>query len=132
MGEIEKEMPLNYPSYDFICKGGIKVDIKARQMIDNKWQFPIKHNNITDYFILICFDNNDRELKILHIFIIGKNDMVRKHTSGKYYRMEKFYNRETISISNDSESTLYFKYFQKYDWIDKLSSKKYITIEKEE
>ncbi len=133
LGEIEKEMPPNYPAYDFVCKGCIKVNVKARQLIDNKWQFPIKHNNIADYFILICFDNinDNRELKILHILIIGKNDMVRKHTTGKYYIMEKFYNRETISISNDPKSTLFFKHFQKYDWIDKLSTKKYILVEEE-
>lgn len=133
LGEIEKEMPPNYPAYDFVCKGDIKVNIKARQLIDNKWQFPIKHNDKTDYFILVCFDNinNDRELKILHIFLIDKNDLIRKHTTGKYYRMEKFYNRETISISNDSKSILFFKYFQKYDWIDKLSTIKYIIVEEE-
>lgn len=129
--EIEDEMPVNNLGYDIVCKGGIKIDVKARRLIDNKWEFPIKHNNTADYFLLIGFndDYNDK-LKILHIWLIGKNDKIRKHIAGKHYRMEKFHNRETISIYNDPGSSMYFKYFQKYDQMDKLSEE-FIIVEME-
>lgn len=118
-GSIEKKMANNYPGYDRIVRGGYKIDIKTAQLRSNRWQFRIENNDKTDYFLLLSFDEN---LELLHVWLIEKNEIVRKVIggSGKSIRMEKFYRRETINIYNNLESMMHFKYFEKYDWIGRL------------
>lgn len=65
----------------------------------NDWYgytFQIRHNNITDYFILVTFDNR-YNLKISHIWIIHRDEMIRN---------EKFWRRETFRITNKLECML--------------------------
>ncbi len=119
---IKKEMPYGNHGYDFIVKEDIKIDIKGRRLINNKWNFPIGHNETADYFLLIGFNNeyDEDKLKPLHILLIGKNDIIRQGVNRKCYRMEQLHMRSGISISNNKEDIMSITHFQKYDWIDRL------------
>jgi len=110
LGDIQAEMSANNHWFEFIVVGGYKVQFKARTLRYKKgwtgWSFRIDYNSVADYFVLIAF--SDREnLNIAHILLIKKGDIVR----GK-----RFYDRETISITNSSKGLLEF---QKYDQIEK-------------
>lgn len=112
-------MPNNCPGYDRIVKGGYKTDVKSAKMRSDHWQFRIDNNDNTDYFLLLAFDE---DLRLVHSWLIWKNEMTRKIAGGcgKSVRTEKFYMRESINIYNNLESSMSFKYFEKYDWIGKL------------
>lgn len=116
-GSIEREMPCGNPSYDFLVKGNIKVDIKSCCMREMNgwagWEPHVRFNNITDYFVILAFGDIEN-LSLRHIWMIGKNEIIRGN---------KFYNRSSIKITNKYRFLLLFK---RFDWIDKLESLKNI------
>jgi len=119
-GGIDKEMPYGNPGFDFVIKGGFRVDIKSIRIRNNGWDFSILYNDTADYFVLIGLNspvNEDEDPKILHVWVFKKDDIVIKRIGGKGRIMEKFYRRSSISIVNRIEDT---KIFKKYEWTDKL------------
>jgi len=117
LGNIKKEMSYGNPGFDFIIEGDtdIKVDVKSRKLSDNKWPFMIRYNNITDYFLLIGFDDREN-LYCMRIWLFHRNDLVIKGS----VIIEKFWKRECFSITNTIEK---LKKFEKYEYTDKLSEK---------
>lgn len=115
ISDIEKEMPYGNHGYDFVCKEDIKVEVKARCLcLKNDsyvLDYNISYNNIADYFMLVAIDNRV-DINILHIWLIKKDDIIRG---------EKFYNRNSISITNKNRYLLPFKI---YDHIDRLDRSK--------
>lgn len=122
-GGIEKKMPYGNPGYDFIVKGGYKVEIKTSTFDLNyqNWVYNIYIDNRPDYFLLLAYDNR-KDKNLLHAWLIRKDDMVRKGISRTRYEMEKFWNRELIRISNKEDSNMSYKYFDKYDIVNRLKS----------
>lgn len=121
LGKIKKEMPINYPGYDFIVEKDITVDVKSRRLSTKykHWNFSIEHNSNADYFLLLAFNEGryEEELKLLHILLIRSDEKVRKCNGNGYY-MERLFNRDGIAISNSPDSVMYFGYFKQYDHID--------------
>jgi len=73
-------MPYGNPGFDFICGKGFKIDVKSACLTkDNrgfeKWHFNLRNNVITNYFLLLAFDNRD-DLNPIHIWLI-KNDNIK-------------------------------------------------------
>lgn len=105
-GGIEKRMPYNHPYYEFMVKGEYSIQVKTRTLIYHEgwegWYFMIGHNNIADYFLLLAFDNRENK-NLLHIWLIKRDEIIRE---------EKFYNRDSITITNIPE---YLLEFQKYE-----------------
>lgn len=123
LGKIKKEMPINYPEYDFIVEKDMKnitIDVKSRRLSIKyaHWNFSIRHNNGVDYFLLLAFNEGryEEELKLLHILLIKNDEKVIK-CSGNGHIMETLCNREGIAISNDPDSVMYFEHFKQYDYI---------------
>lgn len=110
-GGIEKEMPYGNPSYDFLVKGNIKVDVKSCCLREMKgwvgWEPHVRHNNATDYFLILAFDDREN-LNLVYVWLIGKNEIIRGN---------KFYMRDSIKITNTRRGALEFK---RFDWTDKL------------
>lgn len=104
-----KRMPYANPGYDWICDKGYKINTKTSTLDKglNRWMFNIDYNNITDYFMLIAFDDIEN-LNPMHVLLIEKNEIVRGR---------KFYMRSSIHINNKHK---YLLPFQKYEWVDKL------------
>lgn len=97
-----------------------KFQLTMSCVIDGyRWVFHIRCNNIADYFILCGWDDR-HNMNPIHIWIIHKDEMVRKGTRLGWYKMEKMYNRESISIVNDTKSSMSYIHFQKYELIDEL------------
>jgi len=121
-GSVEKRMlKPNYPGYEYVVKGGYKIDVKTATFNKklNNWTFAIRHNNTADYFLLLAFDSENKDL--LHVLLIEKNEIVRQGTGAFGYVMEKFYKRESFSMSSNPRSPLHLIYFKKkYEWTDKL------------
>jgi hypothetical protein len=73
-GHIEK-MPYGYPGIDFICGKGFGIDLKSACLVKCKrssnpeWHFPIRHNTVADYFLLLGFRDR-KELEPLHIWLV--------------------------------------------------------------
>jgi len=110
-GGIEQEMPYGNPYYDFLMTGNIKIDIKSCCLREMKgwsgWEPHVRFNNVTDYFLILAFDDREN-LHLVHIWMIGKNEIIRG---------EKFYMRDSIKITNTRRGLLEFK---RFDWTDKL------------
>lgn len=110
-GGIEQEMPYGNPWYDFLVKGNIKIDVKSCCLRNLKgwsgWEPHVRYNNVTNYFVILAFDNREN-LHLVHIWLIGKDEIIRG---------EKFYNRDSIKITNKYRYLLSFK---RFDWTDKL------------
>lgn len=110
-------MPPNFLGYDFIATGDIKIEVKTRctSQTGNRtpwWNFPIDYNQTTDYFLLIGIDNRE-SLKIIHIWLIHKDEIIKKGKNNE----DILYRRDTFTITNDQ---YYLSYFSKYDIIDKM------------
>lgn len=118
-GGIEKDMPYGNPGFDYIVNGGFKVDIKSTRLADNTWNFAVLYNDKADYFVLLGFNNpeDEKDLKLLRVWVFKRDDMVVKRKGGKGYIIEKFYRRSSISIVNRNGDIVMF---QKYEWTDKL------------
>jgi len=116
-GEIIEEMPYGNPKYDFIVINDVKIDIKSCCIRENHgwygWEPHVRFNDIADYFVILAFDNRT-DLNLLHVWSIGRNEIIRE---------EKFYNRDSIKITNKYGKLLEFK---RFDWIDKLECLKNI------
>lgn len=116
-GNIDKIMPYGNPGYEYIVKGGYKIDVKTSNIQDNKvegsfyesWDYHIKYNQIADYFLLLAFDNLDNK-KLIHIWLIENNSIIR----GKL--MKEF---DHLKIMNSPRS---IEYFGKYEFIRGTSS----------
>lgn len=110
-GGIEQEMPYGNPSYDFLVKGNIKIDVKSCCLREMKgwigWEPHVRFNNVTDYFVILAFDDRDN-LNLIFVWSIGKNEIIRGN---------KFYMRDSIKITNTRRGVLEFK---RFDWTDKL------------
>lgn len=111
LGEIKQEMPPNYPGYDFIVVEDVKVDIKSACLRHLNgwigWEPHVIYNNVTDYFIIVAFDNRD-DLNIMHIWLIHRDEIIRG---------DKFYRRGSIMITNKYR---YILEFNRFDWINNL------------
>jgi len=107
-GGIEKEMPPSYPGYDFIVKGGYRVNVKSRRFIGGQWCFMVCNNNDTDYFLLIGFNNEYDEDKIvpIRIWLFHKNDWIKKNYD------ERFWKREGFTMTEDNSRLLEFKKYE--------------------
>ena len=80
-------MPHGNTGYDIICNKGKKIDVKTActTLINGFpcWKFNIDYNKITDFFILITFDNRT-DLNPLHIWMIPGKEI--NHKSSKSIR----------------------------------------------
>lgn len=109
--EEVKRMPPGNPGYDWLCKKGYKIQHKARCLDgDNRFNFPIRFNNIADYFILTAW--KDREsLEPMYIWIIHRDEIIRKR---------KFWRREGFAITNTPYHLQEFEKFEVKDKLEKL------------
>ena len=114
-GGIEKEMPYGNPRYDFIVTSDIKIDVKSCCLRKLKgwtgWEPHVRFNNVTDYFVILAFDDREN-LNLIHIWLIGKDEIIRCY---------KYHMRDSIKITR--RGLLEFK---RFDWIDKLECLKNI------
>lgn len=115
--EDSQRMRLRNPGYDIICNKGYKIDVKASTLsATNTFGFNINENNIANYFILIGY-NNIIELKPLHMWIIGSEDIIHDYPMHDWSR---------LMIPNEP---MHIEYFQKYERIDKLNELREICDE---
>ena len=93
-GNIEREMPYGNPKYDFVVTGNIKIDIKSCCLRKLKgwigWEPHIRFNNVTDYFVILAFDDREN-LNLIHVWLIGKDEIIRCY---------KYHMRDSIKITN--------------------------------
>lgn len=121
-GSIKEEMTNNHPGFEFIVAKDLKVNIKCRclQCKDKRtpwWNYPIKHNKDTDYFLFIGFDTRGW-LVPMYAWLIHKDEMIKK---GKEHdEIYPLWDRETFTITNDPDYLLYFKRYDITDKLDKL------------
>lgn len=112
-----QRMRLRNPGYDIICNKGYKIDVKASTLsATNTFGFHINENNIANYFILIGY-NNIIELKPLHMWIIGSEDIIHDYHMHDWHR---------LMIPNEP---MHIEYLQKYERIDKLKELREICDE---
>lgn len=118
-GGIEKEMPYGNPWYDFLVKGNIKVDIKSCCLRRDErynwmgWEPHARFNNVTDYFVILAFDDREN-LNLIFIWSIGKNEIIRGN---------KFCMRDSIKITNTRRGLLEFKRFDRTDELECLKQR---------
>lgn len=107
-------MPNNNPDYDFICHRGYKINVKSACITKNNltriWNFSIKKNIVSDYFLLLAFDNRD-DLTPMHIWLIKGTEIIG--VSKKVIVNKK----ASLHICNTSKS---IKEYDKYEIKDKL------------
>ncbi len=117
------KMPYGNPGFDWVCNKEKRIDHKASCLLhrDNRhyFEFTIRYNNIADYFILSAWDDRD-SLNPLYVWIFHKNDIIRE---------KKFWQRETLIITNRPE---YIAKFEKYEITDKLEKLKELCKELKE
>lgn len=125
-----KYMKYGNRGFDFICKDpkqefvdrypqlklkrGIEYKIQSTaRCIDfgtDYFHFPIMYNDMAEYFIFSAWDNRDN-LDLLHVWIIHKNEMVRKR---------KFWRRDAINITNRPRYLIEFNRYELINELDKL------------
>lgn len=112
-----QRMRLRNPGYDIVCNKGYKIDVKASTLsATNTLSFHINENNIADYFILIGY-NNIIELKPLHMWIIGSEEIIHDYPMHDWH---------ILMVPNEP---IYTDYLQKYERIDKLEELREICDE---
>ena len=109
-----KKMPPCNPGFDWTCKRGDKIDNKARCLSHecdrSRWKYPIRQNNIADWFILSAWD--DREsLNPLHVWVFHKEDIVRGR---------KFWMIDSFSINNTPKGLKELEKYEVTNRLDKL------------
>lgn len=113
-GSIEKEMTYGNSGYEFVVKGGYKIEIKTGKLLsDDRWIFDIKLNKIADYFLMIGLDST--KSKIIHIWLFKKDDVIKKRIDR--YEVFKVNKIEHLSISNNTER---LQELRDYEMTDKL------------
>lgn len=116
LGKIIKEMPYGNSGFDFLIDGDIKVDVKSRRLINNKYDFAIRNNNMADYFLCIEYEEDESDnIMPVHMWLFKKNDMIRKQESGSRYIIDKFYRRDTFGISNIPTTIDKFRMYDKIE-----------------
>jgi hypothetical protein len=86
------------PGYDFTCKKGYKIDVKASCIRVNRgwkfWQFYIRKNKVADYFLCLAFDSRE-SLNPEHLWLIPGDAInnfqtidISKCTLGKWSQYE--------------------------------------------
>lgn len=82
-------MPYGNPGYDFTCNKGFKIDSKASCLCndDNTYAFIINCNKITDYFLLIGFDNRE-DLNPQHVWLIKSDEIIRKRKLNEFQSLK--------------------------------------------
>jgi len=117
-----KKMSNNNIGYDYICNNDYKIDVKSSVSHEykghtKKWTFHIHKNKITDYFLMIAFDNRI-DLNIMHIWLVRGNNIIEKLNNYNYkcdnYTLN---NKYAIDISGGKNS---LKRWKKYEITDKL------------
>ncbi len=110
-GSIVEEMPYGNPKYDFLVTNNVKIDIKSCCLRDccgyYAWEPHVRYNNVTDYFVILAFDNRT-DLNLLHVWSIGRDEIIR----GK-----KFWMRDSIKITNKYGKLLEF---HSHEWTYRL------------
>lgn len=98
---IIENMPYGNPGYDIVCIKDKKIDVKCGCLNDNnKWNFIINKNKITDYFLMISF-NNRNDLNIEHIWLVKGNAVIEKTAN----RSEFIFNsKHTITIRDGKKA----------------------------
>jgi len=90
-----------YPQHKLGRDKEYKIQLKMRCLYehDNRvlWNFPIRHNNTIDYFILCGLDNRE-DLNPILLLMIHKNEMIRKWKGAKE---DIFWKRESFTITNN-------------------------------
>ena len=80
-------MPHGNTGFDIICNKGKKIDVKSATITFNgkypRWQFAIRRNTITDYFILVAFDNVEN-LNPLYLWMIPGHILNKQSTAQIY------------------------------------------------
>lgn len=110
------KMSYGNPGFDWLCKRGEKIDRKGRCLDFSKiydwsgWAFPIRYNNIADWFILSAWDNRD-SLTPLHVWMFHKDDIIRG---------EKFWMRDCITITNNHQKLIEFEEYEITNRLEKL------------
>lgn len=77
------------------------------------WAPHVRFNNVTDYFVILAFDDREN-LKLIFIWSIGKNEIIRGN---------KFYMRDSIKITNTRRGLLEFKRFDRTDKLECLKQR---------
>lgn len=108
--DVERMSP-TFPSYDFICNNGYKIDVKSscirtRQNVVKRWMFNIKKNTIPDFFLCIAFDNR-KDLNPLHLWLIPskeishlKNFTISLNTLNRWNKYKKDINPVIKEMNN--------------------------------
>lgn len=99
-GGIQKEMPYGHRGYEYIAKGGYKIEIKTGALSDNRWRFTIGFNKIADYILVIGLKKEKND--VVHVWLFKKGDIVKKRF-GEIYREFKIFNLASFSIGNNIE-----------------------------
>lgn len=116
--------PPNNPGFDWTCNKGQKVQHKARCLeiacTTFGWGFPIRRNNVPDYFILSAWKDR-QSLTPMFVWIFRRDEIIRG---------SKFWERPSFWITNKSE---YIREFENHEVKDKLEKlKEYIKEFKKE
>ncbi len=98
MFQIFKKMPHGNPGFDYICGKGYRLQVKARCLSDNYWNFTIFHNNTAD-----------KNMNLLHLWLIHKDDIIRGYS---------FWKREGFTITNTPEKLEELKEYEIIDGLD--------------
>ena len=118
-------MPNGNRGYDFICGKGFKVDVKSACIMNEKsistdgcenqyykWYFNINKNKITDYFLLLAFDNRE-DLNPLHIWLIKNDEIINDG---------KLNDKKGLHIYNSFKSIQKYKKYELVDRLEKLKN----------
>lgn len=113
-----QRMPYGNKGFDFICKMGLKIDVKSAclYLIEKKttsyyeWYFHINKNKIADYFLLLAF-NNRNDKNPLHLWLINGNEIIKTR---------KLNDKTTFVISNRLKSLDKYKKYELTDKLEKL------------
>jgi len=125
LGKIIKEMPYGNPGFDFLIDGDIKVDVKSRRLINNRYDFMIRYNNISDYFLCIGYEEDESgNLIPVHMWLFKKDEMIRKQEIGSRYIIDKFYRRDTFGISKIPAILDKFRMYDKIDAFRRINGNK--------
>ncbi len=123
-----QKMLSNNKGFDFICNKGKKIDVKSccLDLKRNNYNFAIGRNKITDYFLLIGFDDRTN-LNPQHIWLIKSDELFNYY--GRYNKklesnkvIKRLNGFESLRIVNTIDSLYSYDLtdFSKYELTDKL------------